>query len=282
MCLPGTVEKVAERTRTEGVSRRSFLAAAGAAGAAGVTSTLLPSTALASGRGKGRNRHNAVDLTHTFSAGFPMYTGAEPSRRTTTTIPANGFYGQEWTFGEHSCTHMDAPGHFVAGGRLTPEIKPNELMLPVAVIDISKKARQDPDAQVTPDDLISYERKHGRIPKHAAVLMDSGWADKLPDEAAYKNADSAGTYHFPGFGIEAVEWLLDKRSPRAIGVDTLSLDPGNSTTFEVHVRWLGADHFGIENLNNLGELRPRGATAFIGVIPWEEGSGGPCRVIAFS
>jgi kynurenine formamidase len=280
MCLPGTVEKVAELTRAESVSRRSFLTAAGAAGAAGVTATLLPSAAQAQGRGKGRHRR-PVDLTHTFAAGFPMYTGNEPSRRTLTTIPNQGFYGQEWTFGEHSCTHMDAPGHFVAGGRLTPEITLKELMLPVAVIDISKKARTDPDAQVTPDDLIAFERRHGRIPRGAAVLMDSGWAEKLPDEDAYKNADSSGTYHFPGFGIEAAEWLLDRRSPRAIGVDTLSLDPGNSTTFEVHVRWLGADHFGLENLNNLEKLRPRGATAFIGVIPWEEGSGGPCRVIAF-
>ena len=281
MCLPGTVEKVAERARTEGVSRRSFIAAAGAAGAAGVTATLLPAPAEA--RGKGRRRpKRAVDLTHTFTAGFPMYIGDEPSRRTQTTIPGDGFYGQEWTFGEHSCTHMDAPGHFVDGGRLTPEITLNELMLHVAVIDITNKARRDPDAQVTPDDLVAYERRHGRIPRNSAVFMDSGWAKRLPDEDAYKNADSSGTYHFPGFGIEAVEWLLDRRSVRAIGVDTLSLDPGNSTTFATHVTWLGADRFGIENLANLGKLRPRGATAFIGVIPWEEGSGGPCRVIAHS
>ncbi|MGH2776711.1 MAG: cyclase family protein [Actinomycetota bacterium] len=281
MCLPGTVEKVAERARTEGFSRRSFIASAGAAGAAGVTATLLPAPAEA--RGKGRNhRKRAVDLTHTFSAGFPMYIGDEPSRSTLTTIPANGFYGQAWAFGEHSCTHMDAPGHFVDGGRLTPEIALNELMLRVAVIDISKKAGRDPDAQVTPEDLEAYERRHGRIPRNSAVFMDSGWAKKLPDEDAYKNADSSGTYHFPGFGIEAIEWLLDRRSVRAIGVDTLSLDPGNSTTFATHVTWLGADRFGIENLANLGRLRRRGATAFIGVIPWEEGSGGPCRVIAYS
>jgi kynurenine formamidase len=278
MCLPGTVEKVAERTRSEGVSRRSFIAAAGAAG---VTATLMPASVQARGKGRGK-RQRSVDLTHTFAAGFPMYTGNEPSRRTLTSIPANGFYGQEWTFGEHSCTHMDAPGHFVSGGRLTPEITTGELMLQVAVIDISKKARRDPDAQVTPDDIRSYERGHGRIPKNAAVFMYSGWEERLPDGDAYKNADSSGTYHFPGFGIEAAELLLDKRSVRAIGVDTLSLDPGNSTTFDVHVTWLGADRFGIENLANLGKLRARGATAFIGVIPWEEGSGGPCRVIALT
>jgi kynurenine formamidase len=281
MCLPGTVEKVAERTRMEGVSRRSFIAAAGAAGAAGVTASLMPTSVQARGKNR-RRRDRSVDLTHTFAAGFPMYTGNEPSRRTLTTIPANGFYGQEWTFGEHSCTHMDAPGHFVAGGRLTPEITTRELMLPVAVIDISRRARRDPDAEVTVDDLRDYEKRHGRIPRNAAVFMYSGWEKRLPDGDAYKNADASGTYHFPGFGIEAAEALLDRRKVRAIGVDTLSLDPGNSTTFDVHVNWLGADRFGIENLANLGKLRPSGATAFIGVIPWEEGSGGPCRVIALT
>jgi kynurenine formamidase len=43
---------------------------------------------------------------------------------------------------------------------------------------------------------------------------------------------------------------------------------------------LGADRYGIENLANLGRVPPRGAEATVGVIPWEEGSGGPCRVLA--
>ncbi|HZA40649.1 MAG TPA: cyclase family protein, partial [Actinomycetota bacterium] len=87
-------------------------------------------------------------------------------------------------------------------------------------------------------------------------------------------------YHFPGFGIDAVEWLLANRSITGIGVDTLSLDVGASTTFDVHVTLLGADKYGIESLANLSLIPPRGAEAFVGVIPWEEGSGGPCRVVA--
>ncbi|MGH2749506.1 MAG: cyclase family protein [Actinomycetota bacterium] len=268
---------MAERAGSAGVSRRSFLAAAGAASVAGASVSLLPSAAQA----RGIPATRAMDLTHTFTAGFPMYTGDEPRRRTLVTIEDNGFYAQEWTFGEHSGTHLDVPGHFVAGGRLTPEITPRELLVPVAVIDISRKAQSDPDAMVTPDDLSAYERRHGRIPRHAAVFMYSGWEERLPDGDAYKNADSSGTYHFPGFGIEAVEWLLERRSVRAIGVDTLSLDHGASTTFDVHVTWLGADRYGVENLANLGKLRPRGATAFVGVVPWQDGSGGPCRIIAY-
>jgi kynurenine formamidase len=107
----------------------------------------------------------------------------------------------------------------------------------------------------------------------------SGWDAKAGDDAAFKNADAAGTYHFPGFGADAVE-LLIKRKARTIGSDTLSLDPGNSTTFAAHVAWLGDDRYGLENVANLGAIPAHGATLIVGVIPWEEGSGGPCRLLA--
>ena len=109
--------------------------------------------------------------------------------------------------------------------------------------------------------------------------MDSGWASKVADPDAFKGGP-AGGYHFPGFGEDAIDFLIERRNAAAIGVDTLSLDPGNSATFPVHVKWLGEGHFGIENLANLDKLPPHGATAIVGVIPWQEGSGGPARVLA--
>jgi kynurenine formamidase len=267
MCLPGTVETV--RERSTGVTRRGVLAGGGAAALA----AFLPSGAHATGHKR------IVDLTHTFTAGFPVYTGDVPTRRTIFTIEADGFYSQEWTFGEHSGTHMDAPGHFVAGGRLTPNLRPSELVLPIVVIDISSRARRDPDTEVTPDDLRRFERRYGRIPRGALVAMNSGWDSKIGDPDEFKGTDPSG-YHFPGFGEEAVDELLEDRRAAAIGVDTLSLDFGQSTTFAVHVKWLGANNYGLENLANLGRLPPKGAVATVGVIPWQDGSGGPARVLA--
>jgi kynurenine formamidase len=272
MCLPGTVEAVREQQPQ--LSRRTVLAGGGAAALA----ALMPGEALAHKR-RDRRRGRVVDLTHTFTAGFPVYTGNPPSRRTLANINPDGFYKQEWTFDEHSGTHMDAPGHFVAGGRLTPDLRPRELILPIVVIDISRRAASDPDAVVEPDDLRRFERRHGRIPRGALVAMNSGWASKVSDPDAFKGGP-AGAYHFPGFGEDAIDVLIDRRRAAAIGVDTLSLDPGNSATFPVHVKWLGADNFGLENLANLDKLPPHGATAIVGVIPWEEGSGGPARVMA--
>jgi kynurenine formamidase len=279
MCLPGTIEAVRARDEEERkFDRRTLLA--GAAGAALAAS--FPAGALAKPpRGPLKRTQ---DLSHVFRAGFPIFgtppTFHPPSRRTLVNVVPDGFYGQEWTFWEHSATHMDAPGHFVEGGRLTPQITPAELMLPLFVVDIRAKAAQNPDAMVTVDDIRRVERGHGRVPKGALVAMDSGWDVRAGSAVAYRNPDAAGVLHFPGFSFDAADWLIKHRQIAALGVDTLSLDPGNSTDFPVHVRLLRSNRYGLEGLANLSKVRPRGATAFVGVVPWEEGSGGPARVWA--
>jgi kynurenine formamidase len=278
MCVPGTVETVREQVGQEGpprVKRRTVLLG----GAVAALGTAFPTVAGAD-RG-GRRGRRLQDLTHTFVEGFPVFVpGTGPERETIADYDPDGFYAQRWTFGEHSGTHMDAPGHFVPGGRMSPEITPRELLVPIVVVDISEKAEEDRDATVEVDDLIRFERRHGRIPEGALVAMDSGWADKVDEPLEFKGGDAFPNYHFPGFSEEAAMWLAQRRDVSAIGVDTISLDPGNSTTFPVHVSFLATDRYGLENLNNLDEIPPRGATAYVGLIPWEDGSGGPCRVIA--
>lgn len=278
MCLPGTVEAVRERADEEGTPRISRRALLGASAGAMAVAAIPKQTAQA----RRIPAKRTVDLTHVFRAGFPVYAFDPPTRRTLVTVEDDGFYSQEWTFGEHSGTHIDAPGHFIAEGRLAPELTPRELIAPIVVVDISKRATSDPDAVVTRQDLKAFERSHGRIPRGAIVAMYSGWETRVGDPDAFKNADGSGTYHFPGFGLDAVEWLLARRDIAGIGVDTLSLDPGISQTFDVHLAVLGADRYGIENLANLRRIPPRGATVFVGLIPWEEGSGGPARVLAIS
>jgi kynurenine formamidase len=278
MCVSGTTEIVrerAERGEVPLISRRALLAS----GAGVAAAAAIPAPALATSHG-GRKKRHVQDLTHVFTEGFPVYSFDPPKRRTLVTIQKGGFYSQEWTFGEHSGTHTDAPGHFIPGGRLTPELRLRELMVPVAVVDISERAEKNPDAAVRPRDLKRYEKRYGRIPRRAAVFMYSGWETRVDDPEAFKNPDAQGTFHFPGWSGEAVEWLLENRRISAIGVDTLSLDIGASTTFDAHLTLLGADKYGVENLANLKRIPPAGAEVFIGVIPWEEGSGGPCRAIA--
>jgi kynurenine formamidase len=286
MCLPGTIETVRKITDEQAFEdehaedrrfdRRSMLLA----GAGTALAAAFPVKADAS------HRSGLQDLTHVFRARFPAFTTTAPfgfhaTRRTMVTIERHGFYKQAWRFDEHTGTHMDAPGHFIRNGRRAHQMEPRELIdVPIVVVDISEKVEASADAVVTRDDLRRFERKHGRIPRRALVCMYSGWESRVGDEAAYRNADAAGVYHFPGFGAEAAEWLVEERNITGIGVDTLSQDPGNSTTFPVHITILGADKYGLENLANLRKIPPRGARVYVGLIPWDQGSGGPARVIA--
>jgi kynurenine formamidase len=284
MCVPGTLETVRERVEREGpprVSRRVALVA----GAGAVASAALPGAVSARGRRGHRDgrsgKERLVDLTHEFREDFPVFPQSPVSNReTVVTIEENGFYGQVWTIWEHIGTHMDVPAHFIEGGRTSPELALEELVTPIVVVDISGRAARQPDTVVTPDDLARFERRYGRIPRDAVVAMYSGWEARAGSVEAYRNIDATGTMRFPGFGKEAVDWLLDRRRIRGIGVDTMSLDRGSSSTFDVHVTLLGADRYGVENLRNLKQIPARGATIVLGLIPWREGSGGPCRAFA--
>jgi kynurenine formamidase len=252
------------------VTRRSLLF--GAAATATVVAVPTPAHAARSG---------LQDLTHPVTTTFPAFEpGEEPSRRTVTSIPADGYYMQEWTILEHFGTHVDAPAHFTAGGRTSTELALAELISPAVVIDIARRAAHEPDTTVTVADLVAYERRYDRIPRDAAVLLHSGWAAKAGDADAYRGTDTAGTLHFPGFSLDACEWLLAKRRIRCLGVDTLSIDPGISTGFETHLALTGADRYGVENIAHLDRIPRHGATLTVGLIPYQDGSGGQARVFA--
>jgi kynurenine formamidase len=262
------------------VTRRAALRA----GAAVATSTALTAAGVLPAVADRRNstpRHGRVDLTYTLSEDFPAFApGEEAIRRPATTIPADGYYMQRWEIYEHTGTHVDAPAHFNPAGRYASELTPDELMVPAAVIDIARRAATDPDAVVTVADLHAHERRHGRIEDRAAVLMYSGWGAKVTDADAYRGTDGTGGLHFPGFSADACEWLIQRRRIRALGVDTLSIDPGSSVTFDTHTILNGAERYGIENLANLRRLPARGAQIMVGVIPFALGSGGPAKVLA--
>jgi kynurenine formamidase len=269
----------AARHAGAGLTRRAALFG----GAAVAASAALGGTAQAGERApalSGR-RHGLRDLTYPLTTSFPAFVpGEEASRRTVVTIEDDGYYMQEWRTIEHIGTHVDAPGHFTPGGRLAPELQLSELIVPAVVIDVADRAARDPDTVVTIEDLRAFERRHGRIPRDSAVLMYSGWGAKVGDPDAYRGTDATGTLHFPGFDPDAAEWLLRRRGIRSVGVDTLSIDPGNSATFETHLIITGADRYGVENLADLDRIPRRGATIVVGLIPYEAGSGGQARVFA--
>ena len=217
MCLAETHEAV--RDQLDGpahqgrpVGRRAVLA-----GGLGATVGALASpVGAAASSGHRRMR----DLTWTFSPSFPVFVdGEEAARSTHVTIEENGYYLQRWSFYEHTATHMDAPGHFTPGGRLSPDIGLDDLFVPAVVVDISDKVASDHDAEVTVDDLIGFERRHGRIPRRSAVLMYSGWeTGPAPPPSTVAPTRAASTTS------------PDSTSRRSIGWSTVGTSPGSGST----------------------------------------------------
>lgn len=281
MCVPGTREVVLKR-----LSRRDFFKATAALAAGAmipapvlnVTASRNESPDLAAISGR-RFKH-AVDLTHVITEEFPTYFG-DPNldMETLYTFDQNGFNMFRWKLVEHTGTHMDAPFHFSTAGMSADQIPLSMLIVPLVVVDIRQKAEENPDAQLTLEDLRRWERRHGRIPKEACVAMNSGWAEKV-NTPGFRNVDANGVLHFPGFHVEAAQFLLEERQVNGIAVDTLSLDYGPSPDFAVHYLWLPSNRWGMEAVANLDALPPRGTTLIVGGPKIAGATGGPSRLIA--
>jgi kynurenine formamidase len=230
-----------------------------------------------------------VDLTHSFSAStiyWPTDTAGFRLEELAYGPTAAGFFYSSYRFSsaEHGGTHLDAPIHFAEGGRTSDEIPLSDLIGPAAVVDVSERAH--PDYLVTVADLTGWEEEHGRIPAGAIVLLRTGWASRWDDRAAYLGTDLTGPaavaeLHFPGLDPEAARWLVENRDVVAVGLDTPSLDYGQSSDFASHVALTSADISGFENVANLDQLPASGS--FVVALPMkiEGGSGGPLRVVAF-
>lgn len=277
MCLPACQKKISE---TLNMGRRNFLKSMGAAGAAALAPAAFAPAPHSNGVSVIRYRE-IVDLTHTLFELFPTFFGGQQLEiETIFDIATDGFNLKQWTLNEHTGTHMDAPFHF-SDQDSADEIPVENLVGPLAVVDIRAKAAANPDAQLTPDDLKAYERTHGRIPDGAIVAMNSGW-DQYVNTPMFRNADGNGGLHFPGFHVEAVQYLLENRNVKGIMVDTLSLDHGPSPDFIVHFTWLPTNRWGMEAVANLGSLPAKGATVVVGGPKIEGATGGPSRLIAFA
>ena len=223
----------------------------------------------------------AVDLTQPLYVGMPYWPGTEPIKIERLADYDKGYRMHKFTMWENIGTHVDSPSHFAVGkGKRTIDQLPlDQLIVPIAMINVQDKTASDEDYQLTVEDLKEWEVKNGRIMKGTLVVMNTGWYKKFSNPASYINQDENGVLHFPGYSVAVAKLLLD-RDVAGIGIDTMSLDPGNDPGFPVHNVILAANKYQIENMNNLDLLPATGAVAVIGVLPVREGSQAQARIIA--
>ena len=230
-----------------------------------------------------------VDLTHELSEDSAFWPTAEGFRHKVASYgqtPGGWFYSSyDLTLSEHGGTHLDAPIHFAEGRQTADKIPLDRLIGPAAVIDVSAASAANRDYQFTVADLEQWEKANGRLPDGTVLLFHTGYSRFWPDRTTYMGTDERGPdavakLHFPGLSRELAQFLVDQRKVAAVGLDTPSLDYGQSKDFIVHRILLGRDVPGFENVANLDRLPPKGAFVVALPVKIRDGSGAPLRIVA--
>jgi len=186
---------------------------------------------------------------------------------------------------EHGGTHLDAPIHFARGKQSVEQLSINQLSGEAIVVDISEACINNADYRLKIEDLQKWEETNGAIPKNAILLVRSGYGKYWPDRLKYLGTDKVGPeavndLHFPGIGEEAAKWLVESRNIKAIGIDTPSIDFGQSKDFISHRIFYESNIPGFENVANLDQLPEKGAWIIALPMKIKGGSGAPLRIAA--
>lgn len=229
-----------------------------------------------------------VDLSHEYSDQAIFWPTAEGFRldKVADGMTPQGYYYAANTFAtaEHGGTHLDAPVHFARGRWSVEQIPLEQLIGEAAVIDVSDRCATQPDYQVTSTDLMAWEQAHGSL-NGTILLIRTDYSQRWPDAARYLGTAERGEgavakLHFPGLHPDAARWLVVNRTVKAVGIDTASIDYGQSTLFETHRALYERNVPGLENLAQLDRLPARGATLVALPMKIKGGSGAPLRAVA--
>jgi kynurenine formamidase len=222
-----------------------------------------------------------LDLSYAINDKLVPWPGDEKvfEAKVNASVEKNGYFTRSFWMLEHYGTHLDAPAHFPPGKVTVDQIPVKQLFGPAVVLEVRVESARDADYQLAAARVEDWEKRHGRISEGAIVLLRTGWTSRWPDVQKYRNQDAQGRMHFPGFSVEAVKLLME-RKVSGLGCDTLSIDPGASSDYAVHHLALGAGLYQLENLADLSELPETGAFLIVAPIKLQGGSGGPVRVFA--
>ena len=230
-----------------------------------------------------------IDLTHDFGDDTIYWVTAEPFKRTTVAEgkTEKGYYYSAYNYSaaEHGGTHLDAPVHFAEGKKTADQIELSNLIGTAIKIDVSAKASADRDYLITVDDIKEWENANGKIPEWSIILLQTGFASRWPDKKSYLGTDQKGPdavkdLHFPGLHPDAAKWLIENRKFKAVGIDTASIDYGQSTEFAAHVTLMTNNIPAFENVGDMSKLPAKGFQIFAFPMKIKGGSGGPLRIAA--
>ena len=230
-----------------------------------------------------------VDLTYAFDANSVYWPTAQQFKLETDFegMTDKGYYYSAYRYSaaEHGGTHLDSPVHFAKGRYTVDELPLQQLMGAAIVIDVTAQCAANPDYLVSAADFQNWEKRNGRIRPGTIVLLRTGFGKFYPDRKKYlgteeRGAEAVAKLHFPGLDPAAARWVTQNRSIKAIGLDTASIDHGQSTLFESHRTLFEKNIPAFENVANLDQLPAKGFSVIALPMKIKNGSGGPLRIIA--
>ncbi len=223
-----------------------------------------------------------VDLTHSFGPETPVWSGfpqakmspaSDPKTNEPYSIEKNGFRATFYSMVGQYGTHVDPPAHFSPTGATMDQISLKDMILPLVVFDETPLLARDPNHAFSIEDLRAWEKKHGRVPKHAFAALRTDMAkDWIKDPDHFKR------FPFPAWSLQAVKFLVEQRGVTAIGHEALDSDITEKMDTETYI--LQSGHYQIEAMDNLDKVPPTGALIFVSWPKVENGLGFPVRAFA--
>ncbi len=230
-----------------------------------------------------------IDLTHPFDSKTIYW----PTEEDFKLIPESagvtdqGYYyaANRFMCAEHGGTHIDAPRHFAEEGETVDQLPLSRLYGPAVCVDVSEKCLADPNYQVTVEDFDAWELFSGVSLQDSIVLIYTGFGKFWPNREKYLGTAEMGraaipNLHFPGLDPTAADWLVRKRNVRLVGIDTASIDHGQTRDYPTHVRLFRNNVPALENVANLDKLPAYGFKVAALPMKIAGGSGAPCRIVA--
>lgn len=226
-----------------------------------------------------------VNLTHEVNENIPIYHTFNPLQVTQiSTMEESRVDSKEYVIGSSHGTHIDAPAHFAEGKRKLDEVGQKERFLPLYVLHLEDKVKENPGYAVTVQDILDFEAEHGEIPAGSFVAFSSGWYRRITDAEAFTNIDEQGVENTPGWSIPALEFLSRTRNITAIGHESLNTDSGvdyaEQGFLDAELYWLAEDKYQVEMMANLDKVPATGSIILVTVPHIEGAIGFPAEVYA--
>ena len=209
-----------------------------------------------------------IDLTLTISENLPSFPGSPvPKFIPWAKIKTDGYNLELLFLSSHSGTHMDAPFHFVKNGLKIHQIDANRFVRDAVIL----KLKKGPNQSITKKDIIQFEKKFGKIPNDATIIINTGWYKNLTKKTYFEKN--------PGLSSSAADYLSSKKI-NLVGIDSPSIDVGSNKEFSVHKILSKNNIIIVENLANLEKIKSSKFKFIALPLKLKDATGSPIRAIA--